>query len=122
MFSEQAIYIQVEKDFVKFFHVNSGRHSTVHGLISNQRLAIAHFMVAVESLKSGIDEVYPKSFFRAAPVIVMHQIYNAEGGLCEIEERILREVALSAGAKQVFVWQGQPLTSDQILSKAYMKV
>jgi rod shape-determining protein MreB len=52
---------------------------------------------------------------------VMHQIFNSEGGLCEIEERILREAALSAGTKQVFLWHGQPLSSSQLESKVYKK-
>ena len=121
MFSEQTIYIQIEKDVFKFLHVQSGRSTIIRGSFSNQRLAIAHFMVAAEALKKGAYEVYPKSFFRASPVIVMHQIFNSEGGLCEIEERILREAALSAGTKQVFLWQGEPLSSSQLESKLYKK-
>lgn len=66
-------------------------------------------------------EVYPKSFFRSNPIVVIHQIYNSEGGLCEIEDRILREAALGAGARQVFVWQGMPLTSTQLQNKEYAK-
>jgi rod shape-determining protein MreB len=121
LFSEQTIYIQIEKDLFKFLHVQSGRTSKIQGTFSNQRLAIAHFIVAAEALKKGALEVYPKSFFRVPPVIVMHQIFNSEGGLCEIEDRILREAALSAGAKQVFIWQGQPLSSSQLESKVYKK-
>ena len=121
MFSEQTIYIQIEKDLFKFLHVQSGRNTKIQGAFSNQRLAIAHFMVAAEALKKGAYEVYPKSFFRVLPVIIMHQIFNSEGGLCEIEERILREAALSAGTKQVFIWQGQPLSSSQLENKVYKK-
>ncbi len=121
MFSEQTIYIQIEKDLFKFLHVQSGRTAKTQGSYSNQRLAIAHFMVAAEALKKGVYEVYPKSFFRAQPVIVMHQVFNSEGGLCEIEERILREAALSAGTRQVFIWQGSPLSSSQLENKAYKK-
>lgn len=121
MFSDQTIYIQIEKDLFKFLHVQSDRVAKIQGSYSNQRLAIAHFMTAAEALKKGVYEVYPKSFFRVKPVIVMHQIFNSEGGLCEIEERILREAALSAGTKQVFIWQGQPLSSSQLKSKVYKK-
>jgi Actin-like ATPase involved in cell morphogenesis len=121
LFSEQTIYIQIEKDLFKILHVQSGRTSKIQGAFSNQRLAIAHFIVAAEALKKGVFDVYPKSFLRIPPVIVMHQIFNSEGGLCEIEDRILREAALSAGAKQVFIWQGQPLSSSQLESKVYKK-
>ncbi|AUI68577.1 hypothetical protein [Beggiatoa leptomitoformis] len=121
MFSEQTIYIQIEKDLFRFLHVQSGRTAKIQGFFSNQRLAIAHFIVAEKALKQGIYEVYPKSFFRLSPIIIMHQIFNSEGGLCEIEERILREAALSAGARQVFIWQGQPLSSSQLENKVYKK-
>lgn len=78
-------------------------------------------MVAAEALKKGAYEVYPKSFFRTLPVIIMHQVFNSEGGLCEVEERILREAALSAGTKKVFIWQGSSLSSSQLESKVYKK-
>jgi rod shape-determining protein MreB len=51
--------------------------------------------------------------------MVMHQLYLAEGGLCEIEDRILRELALGAGAREVFVWSGEPLTKEQLVGKVY---
>lgn len=119
MFSAQTIYIQIEKDVFKFLHVQSGRTTTVGGAFSNPRLAIAHFNVAAAAARKGVYEVYPKSLFRIAPVIVIHQIYNSEGGLCEIEDRILRELALSAGARQVFVWQGQSLSLSQLENEVY---
>ena len=71
MFSEQTIYIQIEKDLFKILHVQSGRTSKIQGTFSNQRLAIAHFKVAAEALKKGVFDVYPKSFLRILPVIVM---------------------------------------------------
>src|SRR5690606_41276923 len=101
LFSEQTIYIQIEKDLFKILHVQSGRTSKIQGAFSNQRLAIAHFMVAAEALKKGAFEVYPKSFLRIPPVIVMHQIFNSEGVLCEFVVRIFRESAFIVGAKQL---------------------
>lgn len=121
MLFEQTIYIQVEKDLLKFLHVQSGRTAAVQGAISNSRLAIAHFKIAEQTIKKGIDEVYPKTFFRTSPVVVMHQTFNCEGGLCEIEDRILREAGLSCGARQVYVWQGPPLSLGQLESKVFKK-
>jgi len=121
LFSEQTIYVQIEKDRFKLLHVQSGKTAQVHGNFSNARLAIANFTIAADVLKKGVFEVYPKSFIRFSPTLVIHQTYNTEGGLCEIEERILKEAALSTGAKQVFVWQGQPLTETQLLDKVFKK-
>ncbi len=121
LFSENVIYIQIEHDCFNFLHVQSNKSTKIYGKFSNGRLAIAHFKVAEKALKEGVYEVYPKSFFRSNPTVVIHQIYNSEGGLCEIEDRILREAALGAGARQVFVWQGTPLTSTQLQSKEYAR-
>lgn len=118
-FSEQTIYIEIDKDLLRFLHVESGRTASLAGHYSNARLAIAHFSVAAEAMKKGVLTVYPKRLFQRQPVIVIHQTCNSEGGLCEIEERILTEAGLSAGARQVFIWQGQPLTPGQLTSKIY---
>ena len=40
-----------------------------------------------------------------------------EGGLSEIEERILKEVAIGAGATKVVVWVGAPLTDADVKAK-----
>jgi rod shape-determining protein MreB len=116
---DQTIYVQVEKDAFVFLHVQSGNKHKATGNFSNPRLAIAHFNPANEALRQGISVVYPKSFFQASPTIVMHQMCNNEGGLCEIELRILKELALGSGARQVYIWQGNPLTNEQLLNKTY---
>src|SRR5690606_7358407 len=121
LFSEQTIYIQIEKDLVKILHVQTGRTSKIQGAFSNQRLAIAHFVVAAEVLRKGVFDVYPISFLRIPRVIVMHQIFESEGGLWDDEDRILREAGLSAVAKQGHNWQGQPLSSSHLESKVYKK-
>ena len=118
---KQTIYVQIEKDAFTLFHVQENKriHVSSPSPFSNARLAIAEFNLAEEILAKGLLEIYPKSFLRVAPVLVMHQLHQTEGGLCEIEERILRELALSVGAKQVYIWQGSVLSSEQLLNKAY---
>ena len=119
MFAEQVVYIQIEQDLFKFLHVQSGRTAQKQGVYSNQRLAIANFYVAEYAIKQALDEVCPRSFFRTRPVVVIHQMFKSEGGLCEIEERILREISFGAGCKNVFVWQGSPLSPKQLENKVY---
>lgn len=44
-----------------------------------------------------------------------------EVGLSEVEERALRELALSSGARSVFVYVGMPLTDSEVVSVGQKK-
>jgi hypothetical protein len=41
----------------------------------------------------------------------------AEGGLSEVEERVLKEVAIGAGASKVVVWVGRELSDGEVREK-----
>jgi rod shape-determining protein MreB and related proteins len=51
------------------------------------------------------------------PRIVIHPLEMVEGGLSEVEERIFREVAISAGASKVIVWVGKDLNDAEVKEK-----
>jgi rod shape-determining protein MreB len=120
-FLNQTIYVQVTKNAFSILHVQTNKQTVVQAAspFSTERLGVGHFNQAAEALAKGIAQVYTKSLFNPSPVMVMHQLYLAEGGLCEIEDRILRELALGAGAREVFVWSGEPLTKEQLVGKVY---
>ena len=109
---DQTIYVQITKNAFNLLHVQSDKQNHISAVqpFSTERLAVAHFQVAEATLKKGLQQLYPKSFFNIPPIAVMHQLYQAEGGLCEIEVRILKELALGAGASQVYVWEGESLS------------
>jgi hypothetical protein len=44
-----------------------------------------------------------------------------ESGLSEVEERVFRELALSSGARTVFVHIGAPLTDTEVVSAGQKK-
>jgi len=41
-----------------------------------------------------------------------------EGGLSQVEERVLRELAAGAGARKVFVWVGHELSDQEVIQRA----
>jgi rod shape-determining protein MreB len=120
---DQTIYVQITKNAFNLLHVQSDKQSHISAAqpFSTERMGVAHFQVAEATLNKGFQQIYPKSFFNISPFVVMHQLYQAEGGLCEIEVRILKELALGAGARQVYVWEGEPLSREQLLRKVYEK-
>lgn len=87
---------------------------------SNTRLAVSNFMWAEKTLKDAVNDFYDVGLINPSPKIIMHQTAKIEGGLGEVELRILRELALSSGAREVYVWQGNELTKDQILNGQYV--
>jgi rod shape-determining protein MreB len=47
----------------------------------------------------------------------MHPLEMTEGGLSEIEKRILNELAIGAGAMKVVVWVGPELSDTEVREK-----
>ncbi|MCF6457297.1 hypothetical protein [Pseudoalteromonas sp. MMG024] len=120
MFSQQVLYVTIKKDHITIDNFSAAKQHSISGEFSNQRLAIAHFQTCEAKLKEAISQVQTKSLLQTL-TLVMHQQALNDGGLCEIEERILLELGLGAGASKVFIWQGQPLTSELITQKVYEK-
>lgn len=49
------------------------------------------------------------------PLVVIQPLEMIEDGLSEVEERVLREVAASAGARKVVVWVGHELSDAEVM-------
>ena len=113
--------MQVNKESFTLFHLQNRVTVTVtpESSMSTSRLAIGKFALAEKTLQNGVVEVMPKSIFRPSPIMVIHQMYKAEGGLSEIEVRVLTEMGYGAGAREVFIWQGAPLTEQQLWDGVY---
>lgn len=85
---------------------------------TTQRLAIGNFSPA-ESLLRSILKKTSRGIFQTSPIVIIHQIVKNEGGLSEVEIRVLRELAYGAGAKRVYIWQGDHLTKEDICNEIY---
>lgn len=74
---------------------------------SHPRSFVGNFQLAEKLLQHGIREFHPSRLLRPAPRVVIHQLEKAEGGLTDIEIRVLRELALGGGAREVIVHTGK---------------
>lgn len=83
------------------------------------RTLLADFVLAQELLKAALRTVWRPGWFALAPRLVLHPLGEAQGGLTPIELRALHELGQAAGARQVQVWQGPPLTDAQLRSGQY---
>jgi rod shape-determining protein MreB len=86
---------------------------------SHGRLLVHEFEAASKLLKHAFAYVAGRSLLRSRPVAVVHPLDTPEDGLTDIEDRVFRELALSAGAKRVYLWQGRKLTSMELLNGAF---
>lgn len=70
------------------------------------RTLLSDFQVGVKLLQHIVKTVLGKRWFMPSPVIVIHPMEKNEGGLNTIEKRAFREIAYSAGAREVFIYEG----------------
>jgi rod shape-determining protein MreB len=81
---------------------------------AHQRPIIADVVLAQQTMKYFMRSLGPNSIFSPSPDVVMHPLWNLEGGFTETEIRTLRELALACGARKAGVWQGRQLTAEEL--------
>lgn len=63
---------------------------------STTRLLVGHFESAERTLKAAVARAGGRSSFLVSPNVLMHPLEMVEGGLSQIEERVLHELAIGA--------------------------
>ena len=117
MQASNTIYIRIYENRVNVRNIDDRKEIelTSDSAFTTERLLIGNFTVAQTLLKKGLKIVMGKKFF--APVVIMHPIEKIDGGLSQVEDRILKDLAIVAGAQKVVVWVGDELTDDGVLQK-----
>jgi len=88
---------------------------------SHPRVLVSDYLIAERLLQYAFKIVSKISWIRAAPIAVMHVTENLEGGLTDIERRVLRELAEGAGARRVYIWEGRELTDEELRSGVHQQ-
>lgn len=122
MFSN-TVYVRVGRNQFRVKHIESGADTTVVAStpFTTTRLLIGQFVAAEQALKSALKQVSAGRLFAVSPAVVMHPMEMVEGGLSEIEERTLQEVAIGAGAAKAVVWVGRELSDSEVKEKLSAK-
>ena len=115
-----AIYVRIRKNHVTVRHPRSGSEKSVAAArpFTTARLLVGDIRAASEAFAAAIASTGPRSWWRPSPVMVVHPLEMTEGGLAEIEERILQEVFRGLGAAKVVVWVGPELSDAEVAAKA----
>ena len=88
---------------------------------TTKRLLVGDFSAAQDCLSKAIKRLAPKKLFtRKTAAVVMHPMEMYEGGLSEVEERILKELAYGSGATKVVLHIGDTLSAKEAIDKISM--
>lgn len=84
---------------------------------AHPRTLVSDFTLSAQLIKSLLKKVLDNSLLAIAPCIIIHPLGNPAGGFTQVERRAFREMAFAAGASEVHVWTGRPLTDEEVLSR-----
>lgn len=114
-----TVYVQVRKNQFHLQHLESGANLTVTAPepFTTSRCLIGQFGKAESVLRGALDRLPKSSFFPVSPKMLIHPVEMVEGGLCEVEERVFREIGLGARAAKVVVWVGHALSDAEVKEK-----
>jgi len=114
-FTTEILYVKMKENSFTVKSIKSGNIVTINATtpFSTNRLLIGEFSIAEKLLNSGFKELN-KSFFN--PIAIIHPLEKIDDKLSEVEEKVFKELALSAGARKVKLWLGEELTDKELLN------
>lgn len=83
---------------------------------AHPRSIVSDFTAGEHLLKTFMSKLQTPGLFALAPHIVMHPLGDPEGGYTQVEVRAIQELARGAGAHTAVVWQGRPLTDNELIT------
>lgn len=115
-FLPAPLYVQIFRNKLVIQLPSEGKTLVKEGAFSHPRMLVGDFEAAESLLKSGLQEIHTGSFLAPRPQVILHPKELLEGGLTMIEQRVLLEMALGAGARQASVWLDDDLRKEEVES------
>jgi hypothetical protein len=112
------LYVRITRNTIRVKNLKSGEEASVIAEVpfSTTRLLVGHFESAEKTLKAALAKAGGGSFV-LRPRMLVHAMELVEGGLSQIEERVLHEMGIGAGAKKVVVYAGPALADADVSAK-----
>lgn len=116
----RTVYIKVYPNKFELRDIEKGRTIAVTASepFTTKRLLVGQFSVADGLLRTGMKKLMGDGLLPVRPVVVIQPTSMTEGGLSQVEERVLLELAASSGARKAKVWVGHQLTDDEVVELA----
>ena len=118
-FEPQLFYIRISPNKLNCRNIYLGKEQEATAAIpfTTQRLLIGNFTEAEKLVSKLVKET--KRFSLMLPIFIMHPLEMCEGGLSQIEERVLLELAMNTGARKPKIYLGSELSDNS--AKEYAK-
>ena len=112
------IYVQVVCDRVNARNVaaRNGVEQRPSKPFSHPRALVGNFVEAQATITAAVKAVRTSALPKLVRIVI-HPMELVEGGLTQVEERVLRELAVGSGASKVVVWVGEALSDEAVQSK-----
>ena len=114
------LYIKVYRNRIDIRDVGDEKRSlslTPARSFTTERLLVGEFSIAAKLLKNGFKQMNKSVILAYRPFVVIQPMDMIENKISEVEERMLMELALGAGAYKAVVWTGRELTDKEVVEK-----
>jgi rod shape-determining protein MreB len=88
---------------------------------SHPRTLLANFTVGEKLLQHIFRHLHEGTLLRPSPQVVIQPMEKLEGGLSEVETRAFQELAAGAGARDVVVYVGKALQTEDFNFVSFKK-
>lgn len=114
MLSSQAdLYVQVWRSRLVAENLRTGERFSVEEGFGHPRLLIGDFLRAETALRRATEHVFGPG--QRPRRLLMHAQEELDGGLSEVELRVMREAALGTGAREIWLYRSpRKLTRDDV--------
>jgi hypothetical protein len=107
--------IKINKVWAKHLERQTAVEVSANEPFTTERLLIGNFDTALSVTKAAIKQVNSARMIWVTPKIVIHPLDYLEGGLSPVEKRLFCELASSANAFDVRVWEGAELSDMRVI-------
>ena len=112
------LYVRIGINRVQVKNIGNGESVDLlsEASFSHPRMLIGNFTEAQVLIKKAVSSA-KGSGLKLSMRILMHPTELVTGGLSQIEERVLHELAHGAGAGKAFIWLGLDLSDEEVIAK-----
>jgi len=121
LFQKRSIpYVRIRRDCYDLRLLDPSRTQVARSLqgFSSTRLLIGGFSEALRTLEQGVRDLQASASVQLRGAdLLLHPLEQVEGGLSEVEERVLRDLAAGLGPRSVVIWLGPELGDAEVREK-----
>ncbi len=112
------IYLKIKTNKVWAKHLESQTVVELYAQepFTTERLLVGNFDAALSVVQIVVNRVYSARIKIISPAIVIHPLEHLEGGLSPVEKQTFFNLAVSCGASEVQVWEGNELTDMEVVA------